>query len=267
MNLISTYLQKRILLIFFVSTRRRCQASRLHNLIIVAMLSVLLAGCNLEQRAWDSAEKSKTYQAFDEFLRKYPNSRYNKLAKSEMVSLKWRETVAINTQNAYREFLAKFPDSAFAEESEAKSKDFIVKIVGRGEIDLPGIDRPKTRSGPVIELLPQGEQRKASLEENSSYAINKSGQKVLMRYFISIDLGGHSGSIIPNDASTETWIPKVNTFTNRYYAIGTANNQVHFLLEFKNKEQVAKFGIIYEEDYTNLSSIHILGNTIKVTSD
>lgn len=178
----------------------------------------------------------------------------------------WAKTIFTNTQIAYLEYLKKYPDSQYAGEAEEKSRDFLIKVTGEGVLSLPdGLEK----NGPIVEILPLWDARVVNLDEDSFFAVNKNDKKVKMKYFIPVELGNHTAKTAPTKlpaegeyAAQETWIPQVNTFTSRYNAFGTSDNKIFFVLEFTDKKTAIKFGVIFEEDYADLATIHALGQTI-----
>jgi len=91
------------------------------NLILIAILFLVIGiGCATTKSDWEKAQRLNTIEAYQEFLRKYPNSEFTSDAKKKMEILEWEKAKQDDTIKAYQEFLRKYPNSEFT--SDAKKK-------------------------------------------------------------------------------------------------------------------------------------------------
>jgi hypothetical protein len=213
--------------------------------------------------SWDQTKTRNTQQDYEAFLKRFPDSRFAVEAQRAIVTLSWDDANAMNTQQGYQTFLKRFPDSAVKDEAIARSQDFSVRVVGTGEITLSGT-QDRLRRGPIFEINPQWATRVARVNDSSSYATDEKGNKVSMLYLIPVNLAGHKARterLGDGKAGTVTWIPPVNTFHGGY-AYGTADQKIGFVFEFSEAKGPVRFGLVYDTDYDRIFRVHILDQVI-----
>ncbi len=93
--------------------------------ILAAMF--LMMSCVTVSSEFKKARNIDTVVAYQEFLKKYPNSEFTKEAKKRIEELEYEKAKSENTIESYQRFIEKYPDSEFgstAKEKIAIQKDF-----------------------------------------------------------------------------------------------------------------------------------------------
>ncbi len=134
---------------------------------------------------------------------------------------------------------------------------FRASVSGDGEISIPADGHDDvTRRGPIVEILPAGDQMEAILSASTCWATSPSGARSAVAYVVPIDLHDNT---MKSTGALETWIPPTNTFTRRYNAFGAGSG---FIIRFKTKEQPVRLGLVFQEDQKDLSRMHLLDNDL-----
>ena len=61
------------------------------NLFIVFTLTFCLVACNQEERMYQAAKEQNTIEAYQSFLKEYPQSQFKKSLECEIQDIKWRK--------------------------------------------------------------------------------------------------------------------------------------------------------------------------------
>jgi tetratricopeptide (TPR) repeat protein len=213
----------------------------------------------IEALSWDRAHKKDTIEAYQRFLKAYPNGDFTGAAREGIATLSWNLARKEDTQQAYKAFLGEFPQGQFSDQAAIRSRDFVATTVGSGQIALPlsGV----IRKGPVFEVARQWDARIARLDSNSLYAIDNEGKRISAQYLVPVNLAGHSVSW---DTLTKVVVEKAsNTFNWRYEAI-IMSKTIGLVLKFSNENSPVRFGVVYDKDYKELRTLHILDNVLPV---
>lgn len=89
-------------------------------LLTTVGLSLLWSGCT---NRWTEAQQLNTIEAYEQFLRDVPDSRYRTEAKSRIENLTWQQTQQANTIEAYNRFLQAYPQSLKREDALRRRED------------------------------------------------------------------------------------------------------------------------------------------------
>ena len=87
---------------------------------IFAALLMLLAGCATVDTSWEEATSTETVQAYEAFLKRYPDSDYTVMAKEKIESLQWQDATDQQTYSAFQKYLLAWPNGKHS--SEAKNR-------------------------------------------------------------------------------------------------------------------------------------------------
>ena len=80
----------------------------------VLVISLALGFCSCEGRAFRNAEKQNTVQAFEQYLRKYPQGKHKEAANGHLAQLYYQKAAKARTVQAYRDYLRRYPASVVA---------------------------------------------------------------------------------------------------------------------------------------------------------
>ncbi len=123
--------------------------SRLLQVTVAISCAVLIAGCH--SLAWGRARSANSINAYEAFLKRYPESHHRTVARERLEQVSWEEARSNEAVWRYQHFLQEFPASEHAQEAKirlrqvefqsasrptasAKSKqDFIAKYPGTEE--------------------------------------------------------------------------------------------------------------------------------------
>jgi len=85
------------------------------RLLTALFLVLFLASCSFEGEIWKGVQAKGTIEAYQEFLQRYPRSRFAPRAAQEIERLRFRKASAEGTLRAYEDFLSAHPQGAFRE--------------------------------------------------------------------------------------------------------------------------------------------------------
>ena len=86
------------------------------KLILVSVIISLSMVCYPQKGKWKKAQDINTIESYQEFINKYPDSKYLSAAKIQFTKLEFEKSEGINTLNEYKSFLEKYPESNYTEE-------------------------------------------------------------------------------------------------------------------------------------------------------
>jgi hypothetical protein len=87
---------------------------RIPALTLLLSLLLVAVGCNRDARDYARAQKANTYEAYEEFVRTHPASKFIEPAKAQAEELLFQFAGSQNTIADYRAFLKKYPQSRHA---------------------------------------------------------------------------------------------------------------------------------------------------------
>ncbi len=85
------------------------------RMMIAVIFVVMVSGC--ESRAYKSAKEADTVEAYEDFLKEYPNKKYAGEALSRIEALNFSAAKKADTIEAYESFLAKYPKGSFTDKA------------------------------------------------------------------------------------------------------------------------------------------------------
>lgn len=94
------------------------------NFLLLLILTLsLLSGCGVSKK-YDSVKSINSIVAYENYIAKYPKSKYLQHAKDELITLyeerDWSSARSANTVYGYNNFLSKYPYSKYGYEAELK---------------------------------------------------------------------------------------------------------------------------------------------------
>src|SRR6516162_6013805 len=100
-------------------------------LILAAALGV--AGCSRQQSDWEKTRAANTTDAYELFLKKYPNGEFAAQAQARVKELyeerDWQKARDTDTQEGYQAFLKQYPEGKWAEEARIRIENFTLAQV------------------------------------------------------------------------------------------------------------------------------------------
>jgi cell division septation protein DedD len=97
---------------------------------LVVCLTVLLAisGCSRQQSDWEKTRAANTADAYEQFLKRYPNGEFSAQAQARVKELyeerDWQKARDTDTIEAYQAFLKQYPEGKWAEEARIRVENF-----------------------------------------------------------------------------------------------------------------------------------------------
>lgn len=123
---------------------------------IVAMLIGPLAGCSREAGEWRTTQGADTTEAYDAFLKSYPQSEFAAQARERLAQLAeerdWSRATGADTADSYREFLAAHADGKWAQEARVRIENF--EISGGEVAATPAAATPAAAAAPAAAVTP-----------------------------------------------------------------------------------------------------------------
>lgn len=95
-------------------------------LVIVGV--AVAAGCSRRQQEWETARRADTVEAYEQFLRSFPDGEFTSQAQARARELQeagdWEKALRADTAEAYREFLERHPQGPLADEARIRMTNF-----------------------------------------------------------------------------------------------------------------------------------------------
>jgi cell division septation protein DedD len=97
---------------------------------LVVFLTALLAisGCSRQQSDWEKTRAANTADAYEQFLKRYPNGEFSAQAQARVKELyeerDWQKARDADTIEAYQAFLKQYPEGKWAEEARIRVENF-----------------------------------------------------------------------------------------------------------------------------------------------
>ncbi len=86
--------------------------------LLAVLVLIVVYGCATTGNRWQEVNRLGTIEAYEAFLKQYPNSEYSSQARSKLAALyeekDWNRVKQQNTIAAYESFLARYPKGVFA---------------------------------------------------------------------------------------------------------------------------------------------------------
>jgi cell division septation protein DedD len=134
-------------------------------LVLAAVLG--LAACNREQSDWEKARAENNSDAYESFVKKYPNGAFTVQAqarlKEQYEERDWQKARDVDTSEAYQAFLKQYPEGKWSQEARIRVENFALAQA------TPGGPAPVEETPPVSGApAPQGAAKPPSSTPPSS---------------------------------------------------------------------------------------------------
>lgn len=97
-------------------------------LVLLLALTVMLSACSRRQQEWETARRTDTVEAYDKFLKSFPDGEFASQAQARVRELKemtdWQKAMQADTPEAYQQFLADYPQGRMADEARIRIGNF-----------------------------------------------------------------------------------------------------------------------------------------------
>jgi cell division protein FtsN len=100
------------------------------TLILALVLGAVLglAACNREQSDWEKARADNSTEAYESFVKKYPNGVFTGQAqarlKEQYEERDWQKARDVDTSEAYQAFLLQYPEGKWSQEARIRVENF-----------------------------------------------------------------------------------------------------------------------------------------------
>jgi hypothetical protein len=102
-------------------------------LILSLALALALSACSRQQSDWEKTRAANTTDAYELFLKKYPNGEFAAQAQARVKELyeerDWQKARDTDTQEGYQAFLKQYPEGKWAEEARIRIENFTLAQV------------------------------------------------------------------------------------------------------------------------------------------
>ena len=90
-------------------------------LCVYCVLVLSLGACSRQQSDWEKTRAANTTEAYEQFVKKYPNGEFSKQAEAHLKELyeerDWQKARDTDTQEAYQAYLKQYPEGKWAVEA------------------------------------------------------------------------------------------------------------------------------------------------------
>ena len=102
--------------------------SQIGMIVLLAAVTVALAGCSRVGEDWKAAQAADTTEAYQDFLRQHPDSEFGVPAQERIKQLAedrdWQAASKADTLDAYQQFVAAHADGKWAQEARVRIENF-----------------------------------------------------------------------------------------------------------------------------------------------
>ena len=125
--------------------------------------ALLIAGCNFERRAWDTAHAQDSIEAYETFLDRHPEGEHAQEARSQIETLSFDQAMVADDIPKYEAFLEIYPGGPFSDRARARIEELTPAVLVRT------VDHERHGEGAwVMTVRDAAGQELASYEEKSS---------------------------------------------------------------------------------------------------
>jgi cell division septation protein DedD len=109
--------------------------SHLGLVVMLAAVTIALAGCSRVGEDWKAAQAADTSEAYQDFLRQHPDSEFGVPAQERLKQLAedrdWQLAAKTDTLDAYQQFVATHADGKWAQEARVRIENFQLNAGGK----------------------------------------------------------------------------------------------------------------------------------------
>jgi cell division protein FtsN len=97
-------------------------------LVLSLTAALALSGCSRQQSDWEKTRATNSTDAYELFLKKYPNGEFSSQAKARVKELyeerDWQKARDTDTLDGYQAFLKQYPEGKWTEEARIRVENF-----------------------------------------------------------------------------------------------------------------------------------------------
>jgi len=109
--------------------------SHLGLVVMLAAVTIALAGCSRVGEDWKAAQAADTSEAYQDFQRQHPDSEFGVPAQERLKQLAedrdWQLAAKTDTLDAYQQFVATHADGKWAQEARVRIENFQLNAGGK----------------------------------------------------------------------------------------------------------------------------------------
>ena len=90
---------------------------------VIIMIFLGFMGCSTTKIDWEMAHGVNTVKAYQEFLKKHPDSEFSEQARVKLEPLSYQKAIDTGTLNGYAAYLMEYPQGAHGDELRAKIEE------------------------------------------------------------------------------------------------------------------------------------------------
>jgi outer membrane protein assembly factor BamD (BamD/ComL family) len=129
-------------------------------LVLVLSCFFVFFSCSAEKKDWKNAESENTIEAYEAYLKTYPQGKFADKANAGIEELTWQSTLEDNSINSYEAYLKQYPQGKYTDKAKAKIEEMYFKAA-ESENTVSAYEK-------FLNKYPQGEltdKAKAKIEE------------------------------------------------------------------------------------------------------
>jgi cell division protein FtsN len=132
----------------------------MHKVVLTLGLALLLmvAACSRQQSDWEKTRAANTADAYELFLKKYPNGEFTAQAQARLKELyeerDWQKARDIDSAEAYQAFLKQYPEGKWSEEARIRIENFNLASAPSNTVPGAAAASPPANSAPEASSPP-----------------------------------------------------------------------------------------------------------------
>src|ERR1700683_4970684 len=119
-------------------------------LVLCCVVVLGLAGCSRQQSDWEKARAANSAEAYEQFLKSYPNGEFTAQAQARLKELyeerDWQKARDADTPEAYQAFLKQYPEGKWTEEARIRVENFTLAQAPSGASSANTANAPSAAS-------------------------------------------------------------------------------------------------------------------------
>lgn len=147
-------------------------------LIVCLALVLALSACSRQQSDWEKTRTANTTDAYELFIKKYPNGEFTQQAQARAKELyeerDWQKARDADTIEAYQAFLKQYPEGKWTEEARIRVENFTLASAPSGAApaaSAPPAAAPGPSAAPAPSPAPSPAASGAAQPKSHSYGV------------------------------------------------------------------------------------------------
>jgi cell division protein FtsN len=120
--------------------------------LLCCVVAFGLAGCSRQQSDWEKARAANSADAYEQFLKSYPNGEFSAQAQARLKELNeerdWQKARDTDTPEAYQAFLKQYPEGKWTEEARIRVENFTLAQAPSGASTADMANAPSAAATP-----------------------------------------------------------------------------------------------------------------------